>query len=116
VELKGRIIDDKNEPVSFCLVKVEGQTAGATADIDGRYKLSFNSADSVVITYKMLGYRSRKKVLRKPQGTLTLNIVMNNSSVDMGEVELKELRLQMGQTQEVNTKELKRIASTTGNA
>lgn len=116
VELKGRIIDDKNEPVSFCLIKVEGQTAGATADIDGRYKLSFNSADSVVITYKMLGYRSRKKVLRKPQGTLTLNIVMNNSSVDMGEVEIKELRLQMGQTQELNTKELKRIASTTGNA
>ena len=91
VELKGRVIDEKNEPVSFCLIKVEGQTAGATADIDGRYKLSFNSADSVVITYKMLGYKSRKKVLKKPQGSLTLNIVMNNSSVDMGEVEIKEL-------------------------
>ena len=42
VNLKGRIIDEKNEPVSFCLVKVEGQTAGATADLDGKYSLSFN--------------------------------------------------------------------------
>ena len=97
VSLKGRIIDEKNEPVSFCLVKVEGQTAGATADLDGKYSISFNSADSVVITYKMMGYRTRRRVLQKPQGALTLNIVMYDNSTDIGEVEIKELQRQMGQ-------------------
>ena len=116
VSLKGRVIDEKNEPVSLCLIKVEGQAAGATADLDGKYSLTFNSADSVVITYRMMGYRTRRRVLQKPQGTLTLNIVMYNNSVDMGEVEIKELRRQVGQTQELNTEEIKRMPSTTGNA
>ena len=116
VSLKGRVIDEKNEPVSFCLVKVEGQASGTTADIEGRYKLSFLSSDSVVISYKMLGHKTRRKVLKKPSGSLTLNIVMQNNEVDMGEVEIKELRRQMGQTVELNTEEIKRISSTTGNA
>ena len=116
VDLKGRVIDENNEPVSLCLIKVEGQTAATTADLDGKYKLSFNSADSVVITYRMMGYRTRRRVLKKPQGSLTLNIVMYSSSMDIGEVEVKELRRQMGQTQDLNTEELKRMPSTTGNA
>ncbi|MBQ5643223.1 MAG: TonB-dependent receptor [Bacteroidaceae bacterium] len=116
VSLKGRVIDDKNEPVSLCLITVEGQEAGTTADLDGKYSLSFNSADSVVIIYKMMGYRTRRRVLQKPQGSLTLNIVMYDSSVDMAELEIKELRRQMGQTQELNTTELKRMPSNTGNA
>lgn len=116
VSLKGRVIDDKNEPVSLCLITVEGQAAGTTADLNGKYSLSFNSADSVVIIYKMMGYRTRRRVLQKPQGSLTLNIVMYDSSVDMAELEIKELRRQMGQTQELNTTELKRMPSNTGNA
>ncbi|MEE1288709.1 MAG: hypothetical protein UHK44_08930, partial [Bacteroidaceae bacterium] len=39
VSLKGRVIDEKNEPVSFCLIKVEGQTVSATADLDGKYSI-----------------------------------------------------------------------------
>ena len=101
VSLKGRVIDEKNEPVSLCIIKVEGQAAGTTADLDGKYSLTFNTADSVVISYRMMGYRTRQRVLRNPKGQLTLNIVMYDNSVDMGEVEIKEI---------------KRMPSTTGNA
>ena len=79
VSLKGRVTDEKSEPVSFCLIKVEGQAAATTANLEGKYSLSFNSADSVVITYKMMGYRPRRRVLYKPQGSLTLNIVMHDN-------------------------------------
>ncbi len=116
VELKGRVIDEQNEPISLCLIRVEGQAKGTTADIDGKYSLSFNSADSVVITYSMMGYRTRRRVLKKPQGKLTLNVMMYSNSTDIGEVEIKELRRQMGQTQDLNTEEITRMPSTTGNA
>lgn len=116
VTLKGRVIDEQNEPVSFCFIRVEGQMKGTTADADGKYSLSFNSADSVAITYSMIGYRTRRRVLKNPQGTLTLNVVMYDSSMDMTEIEIKELRRQMGQTQELNTEEMTRMPSTTGNA
>lgn len=116
VTLKGRVIDEQNEPVSFCFVRVEGQSKGTTADIDGKYMLSFNSSDSVVVTYSMLGYRTRRRILKKPQGTLTLNVVMYGNTVDIGEIEVKELRRQVGQTQELNVDEVTRMPSSTGNA
>lgn len=116
VTLKGRVIDEQNEPVSFCFVRVEGQAKGTTADIDGKYMFSFNSADSVTITYSMIGYRTRRRVLKKPSGSLTMNVVMYSSSVDMGEIEIKEIRRQLGQTQDLNTGEISRMPSATGNA
>ncbi|MBQ5838750.1 MAG: carboxypeptidase-like regulatory domain-containing protein, partial [Bacteroidaceae bacterium] len=116
VTLKGKVFDENNDPVSFCLIKVEGQAVGTTANADGKYSFSFNSQDSVAIVYQMMGYRTRRRVLQKPKGTLTLNVVMYSNTVDMDELEIKELRRQVGQTQELNTEELKRIASTTGNA
>ena len=116
VSLKGRVVDENNSPVSMCLIKVEGQLAGTTADLDGKYSFQFTTADSVVITYKMIGYRTRRRVLQKPQGSLTLNIVMHSGATDMSEIDIKELRRQMGQMQEINADELKRLPTTTGNA
>lgn len=116
VHLKGRVIDEKNEPVSFCLINVQGQAAGTTANINGEYKLSFNTADSVVITYQMMGYKKRTRVLRKPQGNLTLNIVMYDGGHELSEVEVREIRKQMNQNTQVTTTELNTMPSTTGNA
>ena len=116
VQLKGRIVDENGEPVSMCMVRVEGLAVGTTANLDGEYKLDFHSADSAVILYNMLGFESRRKVLKKPSGKLTLNIVMRTKSLDMGEVTVADTRSQLGSTQELNTKELKRMPSTTGNA
>ena len=84
VQLKGRVVDENQEPVSLCVVRVEGQATGTTANMDGQYSLSFRSADSVVILYSMFGYESRRRVLKKPQGKLTLNIVMHTASKENG--------------------------------
>lgn len=116
VNLKGKVVDENEEPVSFCIVKIEGQAVGTTADVNGNYKLSFHTADSVVVLYNMIGYEPRRRVLKKPSGSLTLNIVMKTGSLDMQEVTVAETRRQMGSTQELNTKDLKRMPSTTGNA
>lgn len=116
VNVKGRVVDESGEAVSFCLVKAEGKGLGTTADIDGKFALSFNTADSVVLTFRMIGYRTRKKVLHEPKGNLTLNIVMYSSSTDIEELEVKELHRQTGQMQEISNKEVKRLPSSSGNA
>lgn len=116
VHLHGRVTDDEQEPVAMCIVRVEGQAAGATAGLDGTYKLSFNTADSVVITYSMIGYETRKRVLKNPKGNLALNIVMHSKGKEMSEVTVADVKMQLGQTQELSTKDLNRMPSTTGNA
>ncbi len=116
VTLKGRVVDENEEPVSLCTVRVEGTAIGTTANLDGQYRLEFSTADSVVIIYSMMGYETRRRVLKKPQGQLTLNVVMHTDSRVMDEVTVADTRRQLGSTQELNTKDLKRMVSTTGNA
>ena len=116
VHLKGKVVDDSQDPVALCQVRVEGQPFGTTASLDGQYKLSFRTADSVVIVYSMIGYETRRRVLKKPQGNLTLNIVMRESGKEMAEVTVAETRRQMGSMQELSKKDLKRMPSTSGNA
>ncbi len=98
------------------IIRVEGQGIVSTADLNGKYNVSFHTADSVVVHYQMAGFQNRRRVLRNPQGNLTLNIVMPSADHEMNEVVVKETRRQMGTTETLNTKDLKRMPSTTGNA
>ena len=116
VKLSGRVIDDEQNPVLFAVVRVEGQAAGTTTDLQGRYKLEFNTADTVVVSFSMLGYETKKRTLIKPRGDLRLNVTLQTQRIDMGEVTVKEVRRQMNATQHLNAENLKRLPSTTGNA
>lgn len=116
VKLSGRVIDDEQNPVLFAVVKVDGQAAGTTTDLQGRYQLEFSTADTVTVSFSMIGYVTKKKTLVRPKGSLQLNITLQTQSIDMGEVTVKEVRRQMNSTQHLNAENLKRLPSTTGNA
>ncbi|MGN0232961.1 MAG: carboxypeptidase-like regulatory domain-containing protein [Bacteroidaceae bacterium] len=114
VHLKGRVTDEEGDPVSLCMVCAGGLSA-TTAGMDGHYSLTFPTADSVVITFRMMGYEEKKRVLRKPQGRLTLNVIMRSGSKEMNEVVVADSRRQLGTTQELGTGDLRRMPTTTGN-
>ncbi|MCR4994135.1 MAG: TonB-dependent receptor [Bacteroidales bacterium] len=114
--ISGRVVDEDQKPLPFVTVKVEGQMAGGITNLDGRYSFDFQPTDSVVINYTLIGYEKKSKVIAHPQGKLVWNVSMRSGGKDMDEVVIKEVRRQMGSTQEISTKELKRMPSTTGNA
>ena len=116
VKLSGRVIDDEQNPVIFAMIKVHGQAAGTTTDLQGKYSLEFNSADTVTISFSMMGYVTKEKTLTKPKGDLRLNITLQTQSIDMGEVTVKEVRRQLNTTQTLNAENIKQLPSTTGNA
>lgn len=116
VKLSGRVIDEEQNPVIFAMVKVHGQAAGTTTDLQGKYSLEFNSADTITISFSMMGYVTKEKTLTKPKGDLRLNITLQTQSIDMGEVTVKEVRRQLNTTQTLNAENIKQLPSTTGNA
>ncbi len=116
VKLSGRVIDDEQNPVIFAIVRVEGTAAGTTTDVQGRYQLEFTSADTVTVSFSMMGYATKKRTLIRPKGDLRLNVTLLPQSISMGEVTVKEVRRQMNSTQQLNAENLKRLPSTTGNA
>ena len=116
VRLRGSIVDENQEPIPMVMVRIEGQGIATTANLDGKYNISFRKADSVVVVFQMMGFQKRQRVLKKPVGELVLNVVMKSNDHQLDDVEVLEQRRQMNQNQTLNTEELKRLPSTTGNA
>lgn len=114
--LKGKVIDEEGKPVEFASVSCVAQGKATVTSLKGEYNLTLHSADSVVIRYSMLGYHTKKRVLIKPRGTQTLQIVLYASSNTLDEVNVQGQKIQSGQLEDLNTKALKHTPSTTGNA
>lgn len=114
--LKGKVIDEEGKPVEFASVSCVAQGKATVTSLKGEYNLTLHSADSVVIRYSMLGYHTKKRVLIKPRGTQTLQVVLYASSNTLDEVNIQGQKIQSGQLEDLNTKALKHTPSTTGNA
>lgn len=114
--LSGRVSDENQKALPFVSVKVEGQSAGTLTNLNGHYSFQFDTADTVVVVYTLIGYESKRKTLVRPRGKLNWNISLHPRGTDMGEVTVSEVRRQMGSTQELSTKDARRAPSTTGNA
>lgn len=114
--LSGRVVDDDQKPLPLLTVRVEGHAMGTMTNLDGRYSLELPSADSVVVSYSMMGFERKRKTFMRPRGRLVWNVTMHSSGTAMNEVVVKEVRRQLGQTQEISTEDLKRLPSTSGNA
>jgi len=114
--LKGRVIDENNNPVEFASVSCLSQGKATVTSLKGEYKMILRSADSVVVKFSMLGYRTKTRILRHPKGPQTLQVVLLSDSRTLGEVNVMGQKIQSGQTQELSTRQLKQMPSATGNA
>ena len=109
VTIKGRVTDDKQQPIEIANVKVEGQAAGTVTDLKGNYIFSCASSDSLVISYSMLGYQTRKRTLRNPKDTVVVNVSLPAMNVTLEGVEIVDKERQMGGTQKIEMPEQMRL-------
>ena len=110
VTIKGKVTDSQQRPIEIANVKVEGQAAGTVTDLKGNYIFTCNSSDSLVITYSMLGYQTRKRTLRNPSDTVTINVTLPSMDYKLEGVEITDEQRQMGSTQQIKAPELMRLS------
>lgn len=114
--LRGRVTDGEGNPVEFASVTCPSQGRATVTSLQGQYELKLLSADSVVVKFSMLGYRTKTRVLHRPKGTQTLQVTLTEQASTLGEVTVAGQKIQSGQTQDISTKPLRSLPSTTGNA
>lgn len=113
--LHGKVTDDANNPLELATISVVSQGKVAFSNLRGDYTIDLMTADSVSVTFSMVGYQSKTRVLRKPRGPQTLNIqLVSNNELD--EVIITQRRRQTGQSEELDTKDMKNTPSVSGNA
>ena len=114
--LTGKVIDENNDPVEFASVSCAKQGKMTMTALNGTYTLQLQSADSVEIRFSMIGYKTKVRVLRRPRGKQTMQVVLHSSDNALSEVTITGKRIETGQTQELSKEHIKNMPSTTGNA
>lgn len=113
--LQGRVTDERMTPLKLASVSVPKQGKLTLTSLKGTFTLQLQSADSVLIKFSMIGYKTRTRVLFHPRGKQTLQIVLRESDNTLDEVTIKEIKRQTGQTQSISTSDLGKIPSASGN-
>ena len=114
VLIKGKVIDDQRTPIELAQVRVEGTGVGAVCNLQGEYRLTCESSDSVVVVFSMIGYETRKRVLKNPVDSITLNVTLPPLGYQLGEVQVEEIRRQTSTMTDVNMDDLKHMGNASG--
>ena len=113
--LQGRVTDDDNNPVELATVSVVSQGKVAFTSLKGEFSMHLHSADSVAVKFSMIGYKTKVRVLRKPRGKQTLQVVLHTDATMLGDVNVTGEKIQSDQTQEIKIKGIKMAPSANGN-
>ena len=113
--LQGRITDDDNNPVELATVSVASQGKVAFTSLRGEFSMHLHSADSVAVKFSMIGYKTKVRILRKPRGKQTLQVVLHTDATMLGDVNVTGEKIQSDQTQDIKVKDIRMAPSANGN-
>lgn len=114
--LHGRVTDENNDPIEFASVSCLKQGKMTMTSLKGEYSMQLHSADSVVIKFSMIGYKTKTRILRRPRGKQTLQIVLHSDENLLGEVTITGKKIETGQMEDISKDHLKSLPSASGNA
>ena len=113
--LQGKVSDKDGNPIELASVMVVSQGKLAMTNLKGEFHIQLHSADSVKVRFSMIGYKSKERVLRRPQGKQTMLVQLLDDN-EMQEVIVEGKTKQHGTTEELDVEKVKQGPSATGNA
>lgn len=112
--LQGRVTDKDNNPIELCSVHVTEQGQMTMTNLKGEFSMQLHSADSVVVRFSMVGYKSKTRILRNPKGKQTLQIQLYDDN-SLEEVVVEGKTPQHGTTIQLEIRKMQDAPSATGN-
>ena len=113
--LQGKVSDKDGNPIELASVMVVSQGKLAMTNLKGEFHMQLHSADSVKVRFSMIGYKSKERVLRRPQGKQTMLVQLLDDN-EMQEVIVEGKTKQHGTTEELDVDKVKQGPSASGNA
>ena len=113
--LSGSVVDNDGNPIELATVACVNQAKVTMTNLKGKFSLQLQSADSVIVRFSMVGYKTRQRILRNPRGKQTLRVVLNPME-SLDELVVTERRRQTTQTEKLDIKDVRNSPSATGNS
>lgn len=113
--LTGRVIDEEENPVELASVTCVKQGKTTMTNLKGEFSLALSSADSVLVRFSMVGYKTKTRLLRKPRGRQSLQIILYEDTQALDEVYITEHKRQTSTSQQLDIATVKHAPSASGN-
>ncbi len=113
--LRGKVCDEHGNALELASVSCLQQGKATMTNLKGEFSMKLFSADSVVVSFSMVGYKTRTRVLRMPRTTQTLQVSLQPMD-ELGEVVVTQRRRQTTQVEQLDLDNAKHSPSASGNA
>ena len=94
IKITGYVRDADGNPLELVNVRVKNTLIGSMTNEKGYYSFSISPGDSISVIYSCLGYNKAERIIPSAQADMRLNVQMNNTSFDLGEVSVTAIRKQ----------------------
>ena len=76
IKVSGKVLDEKNRPVSFASIHIKNTSKGVSANAEGFYTLHIDKSETVLV-FTAIGYKSLEKIV-----PITNNVTLNVNLVE----------------------------------
>ena len=87
-QIKGKITDSKNNPLSFVSIYLDGTVTGTTSNEDGLYELPIKRAGNYTVVFQFLGFKTVKKSVKITSLPYRLNAKLVEEQITLTEVNI----------------------------
>lgn len=114
IKITGYVRDADGNPLELVNVRVKNTLIGAMTNEKGYYSLSLSPGDSIAIIYSCLGYNKAERIIPVAQADMRLNVQMNYTSIDLGEVSVTAIRKQTTTMESLDADRIKLLPDPSG--
>ena len=114
IKITGYVRDADGNPLELVNVRVKNTLIGSMTNEKGYYSFSISPGDSISVIYSCLGYNKAERIIPSAQADMRLNVQMNNTSFDLGEVSVTAIRKQTTTMESLNADKIKLLPDPSG--
>lgn len=87
-QIKGKVTESNNSPLSTVGIYLEGTITGTTSNEDGMYELPLKKTGSYTIVFQFLGFKTIKKTVKISSFPFELNVKLEEEQFTLNEVQI----------------------------
>ena len=87
-QVKGKITDVNNKPLSFVSIYLDKTVTGTTSNDNGDYILDLNKTGNYTIVFQFLGYKTLKKEINITAFPFKLNVKLEEENIKLDEISI----------------------------
>ena len=113
-KINGYVRDADGNPLELVNIRVKNTLNGAMTNEKGYYSFSVAHGDSVVLIYSCLGYNKAERIIPVLAADMRLNVQMNYTSTELGEVSVTAIRKQTTTMESMKADQIKLLPDPAG--